>query len=126
MKPIICKTTGEAVNTYQQYLHTEHWKTVKKDLIDKRSSQHKCRCCGIPLQRKNSPRYETHHRTYKNIGSEKLKDLVALCVPCHRLIHEQVRLDIYPTVNIALQRLKKLFSKSKTARKNQQRKSQNV
>lgn len=41
-----------------------------------------CFCClalDVPL--------DLHHRTYKNLGNERLIDLVAVCRTCHDEIH---------------------------------------
>ena len=48
-----------------------------------------CKMCGeqSPLQ--------LHHKTYKRLGREKDTDLVAVCEPCHKLIHKwKINLNI--------------------------------
>jgi hypothetical protein len=42
-----------------------------------------CYCCGDTSKPK-----DLHHRTYKNLGNERLWDLVPLCRPCHDRVHE--------------------------------------
>lgn len=34
-----------------------------------------------------------HHRTYKNLGNERLMDLVPMCQECHDIIHRLYRTD---------------------------------
>jgi predicted HNH restriction endonuclease len=34
-----------------------------------------------------------HHRTYKNLGNERLNDLVPLCPDCHDRVHALHRSD---------------------------------
>lgn len=46
----------------------------------------KCYVCG-----KKSGSLELHHRTYKNLGNERLMDLVPVHRECHELIHKLYR-----------------------------------
>jgi len=43
-----------------------------------------CQKCG----RKND-RLNVHHKHYKSLGREKLKDLLVLCPKCHAAVHKQ-------------------------------------
>ena len=38
--------------------------------------------------------FQLHHITYKNLGNEEKSELMILCVECHRLVHNLIRL--YP------------------------------
>tara|TARA_R100000152_G_C6736643_1_gene160760 strand:+ start:74 stop:667 length:594 start_codon:yes stop_codon:yes gene_type:complete len=91
--PVVCKTTGEVADNYQEYLRTNHWKALKKRFYKSQlfksnkkcgeawgmdSSCMSCRC-------KNN--LQVHHNTYKRLGQEYLRDLVALCDKCHQAVH---------------------------------------
>lgn len=65
---------------YRQYLTTETWakKRAERLAIDGGV----CQACLV------QPATEVHHLNYFNIGHEDpLTDLVSVCHPCHRKIH---------------------------------------
>lgn len=51
---------------YRDYLHSKHWKEFKKRFKRSKLCKHKCYICG---QRYN---IHIHHKTYKNLGHERL------------------------------------------------------
>lgn len=81
MRTIYCVTTGEIVNSYKDYLKTNHWKNIRS--IIRKKYKNKCRSC------KTTENLEVHHKTYKNIGNEKLSNLTLLCRNCHQKAHDQ-------------------------------------
>lgn len=48
-----------------------------------------CYGCGAGWR----PGFELHHRTYKNLGAERLMDLVLMCPGCHAEVHRLSRSD---------------------------------
>ena len=70
---------------YDEYLRTERW--TKKAKRCKGGAGWKCQICN------NSPPLHVHHRTYKNRGNEHWSDLIAVCIECHKMIHENVEID---------------------------------
>lgn len=48
-----------------------------------------CFCCWAEWR----PGFHLHHRTYKNLGNERLMDLVPVCQDCHDLIHRLYRAE---------------------------------
>ena len=65
---------------YRLYLTTETWQKKRDERL--KIDNHVCQAC---LSAKAS---EVHHMNYFNIGSENvLTDLVSVCHPCHRKIH---------------------------------------
>lgn len=66
---------------YKAYMRSPQWQEVRKRYW--RSGLPKeCFCChakGVPL--------DLHHKTYKNLGCERLMDLTLLCRPCHDEVH---------------------------------------
>lgn len=67
--------------TYEEYLQTPHWQKIKQQIYKKRNGEcEKCR-----------KRYtlQVHHKTYKNIGHEKLSELSLLCKGCHYRTHRR-------------------------------------
>lgn len=69
---------------YQRYLRSLRWKR-KRDAVVKRDGG-RCRICNAegPL--------EVHHRTYKDLGHEKMADLISLCPDCHEIHHKAAKL----------------------------------
>jgi uncharacterized protein YbaR (Trm112 family) len=58
---------------YKNYLKSNHWKILKRKYLKK------CFVCG--------EKAELHHRTYRNIGKEKARDLISLCRKHHYYTH---------------------------------------
>ncbi len=67
---------------YAEYIQSEAWQQVRRRFWASRLPK-ECYCCG----RKDGPK-DLHHRTYKNLGNEYLRDLVPLCRGCHNRVHE--------------------------------------
>ena len=66
---------------YHDYMRSEKWQETRRRWF---ASKYKkiCYVCG----NRNGP-FDLHHRTYKNLGNERLMDLVLVCRECHQLIH---------------------------------------
>ena len=64
---------------YNEYLKTDHWKSVRKDALKR--SKYRCQLCN------NNTSLQVHHRTYENLGNEHYGDLIALCQTCHEKHH---------------------------------------
>lgn len=75
--------TGFSRDKYIAHLVSDKWKSIKESrlMID----QYKCKQCGVPVSAETS---HCHHVTYKNLGNEKLADVVTVCPSCHNAIHE--------------------------------------
>lgn len=70
---------------YDLYLRSAAWKvraTMMRDI-----AQHRCEDCGQP------ERLQIHHLTYKTLGRENPRDLIALCDRCHQEAHHDDRLE---------------------------------
>lgn len=70
--------------TYRDYLKTDHWQKIRQAKILKKRGNI-CRLCA------KKSAIDVHHRTYKKIGAERLKDLAPICRSCHTLIHSTHR-----------------------------------
>jgi len=64
---------------YSEYLQSEHWQSFRKSVLEHYG--YTCQVC-------NNKGKTVHHRTYKNIGREKINDVVTLCKHCHKTIHK--------------------------------------
>lgn len=70
---------------YTFYLQSRHWSEVKTRFwLSKYKKE--CSLCG-----RSDVLLEVHHKTYKNIGHEKLIDLLYLCRGCHELTHQYLK-----------------------------------
>lgn len=63
---------------YGAYLRSPCWAATKARY--RASSRPQACMCG-------EDQVQLHHMTYVRIGAERLTDLVALCAPCHTMIH---------------------------------------
>ena len=66
---------------YREYIQSEAWQEVRRRFWASRLPK-ECYVCGSG----EGPK-DLHHRTYKNLGSERLMDLVPLCRRCHVEVH---------------------------------------
>lgn len=69
--------------TYQDYLRSPHWESVREKYRTSRYSQF-CLSC-------QSRKYHLHHLTYLNLGNESFDDLMALCENCHTALHASMK-----------------------------------
>ena len=79
MKTIKCNKTGESWNTYREYIQSEEWSRKREYVLLVYKS---CACCGSAI------RLQVHHKTYDNIGNEKMDDMIVLCNDCHKMLHD--------------------------------------
>ena len=63
---------------YDRYRNSSAWKAKRKARLE--MDKHTCQRCGCEGE-------VVHHRTYDNIGNEKMEDLETLCSWCHKRIH---------------------------------------
>jgi len=68
-------------NSYEEYTQSEHRQEVRKKFFRSKLWKGKCECYG-----KRKP-VQLHHKTYKRLGREYLRDLSALCYDCHEAVH---------------------------------------
>lgn len=66
---------------YYQYLRTPQWKLFRQLALD--TLGHECGKCG------NKNELQVHHKHYKNIFQENIKDVMILCASCHRMTHKK-------------------------------------
>jgi 5-methylcytosine-specific restriction endonuclease McrA len=66
---------------YELRRESREWAVLKRRVHAR--DGYRCRLCGqadVGLQ--------VHHSTYKNYAQEHLEDLITLCGPCHRRVHD--------------------------------------
>ena len=62
---------------YKEYLKSKRWQAKRQQVFAHYGK--KCYACG-----KRPKVLHVHHVTYERLGHEDIKDLMPLCVPCHR------------------------------------------
>lgn len=67
---------------YRQYLETDHWKTMRMDMLKR--AKFACQLCSAKGQ------LHVHHRTYERRGEENYSDLIVLCANCHGKFHDKL------------------------------------
>lgn len=113
-------TRGNATvdrSDYNAYIRSSAWRAVRKRYIASKLPKI-CAGCKTPWGAGD----HLHHRTYKNLGNERLMDLVPLCQPCHVKVHalydsdpKYRRKGLWYTTKVALRQPK--VRKSRPARK---------
>jgi len=68
---------------YYEYIRSDAWRAVRRRYLQSKLPKH-CAVCLKPWE--NS--FVFHHKTYKNLGCERLMDIAPVCRPCHELIHK--------------------------------------
>ena len=68
---------------YFAYLKSPDWKAIRLRYLCSKLPK-ECFVCRKPW----SSSFHFHHRTYKNLGCEKLSDIVPVCPDCHQKIHD--------------------------------------
>jgi len=66
---------------YRYYLQSEAWQNKRRKVLFRDGRQ--CQHCG------SRDELEIHHLHYRNLGHEKLADLMTLCKTCHQQIHKK-------------------------------------
>lgn len=69
-------------NQYRAYIQSAEWRAVRERYWSSKLSKN-CFVCDSP----RVPGMYLHHRTYKNLGAERLMDLVPVCPDCHAFIY---------------------------------------
>ncbi len=64
---------------YIKYISSDKWK--KKAILFKRLAKNQCQECG------STKNLQVHHLNYDNFFNETEKDIIILCVSCHRKRH---------------------------------------
>lgn len=72
---------------YNNYMNSIAW-VMKKNEWQFSGRPLECWACGLlmPLNRSG---FNFHHRTYKNLGNEKLDDLIPLCMTDHEQLSKE-------------------------------------
>lgn len=92
--------------SYQDYLSSDHWRKLRKEIIVERKC---CEICGSTYI------LNVHHKSYSNgsqrevLGKEPKGLLVLLCEDCHDLWHK-----LYGRVKLRQEKIKKIKNKIKT------------
>ena len=66
---------------YNEYINSFAWQRKRKEAF--RYYGKRCAVCG------STEALQVHHKTYKRLGREKMKDLQILCDGCHACEHEK-------------------------------------
>jgi len=82
---------------YKQYITSNEWAKVKKRYWNSKLPK-ECYVCGVLEGKK-----DLHHRTYKNLGNERLMDLVPVHRECHFDIHDfqkKTKKDLWKSTSV--------------------------
>lgn len=92
------KRTVKRGAEYYAYLRSDAWYEVKLRYLQSKLPKN-CYICAAPW----SNAFVFHHRTYKNLGCERLMDIVPVCRPCHDIVHASartLRLSLWQATNL--------------------------
>ncbi len=73
----------KAKDKYAKYLKSSHWYKVRKQYLA--NHLYRCAKCGM-----THGILHLHHKTYKNLGNERMEDLQLLCEDCHSQTHIEI------------------------------------
>lgn len=74
---------------YQSYIQSPTWRAVRRRYWESKLPKF-CYGCELPWLTFNQGMH-VHHRTYKNLGNERLMDLIPLCQRCHSATHALIK-----------------------------------
>lgn len=84
------------------YMKSPEWAALRRRYYSKYPA--KCFCCST------TKNLNLHHKTYNRLGNERLSDLVPLCEPCHKAVHELVANDMVVYLSKAHIEYKKILT----------------
>lgn len=118
---IYCKDTGETVDTYKEYLYTEHWRKLRSVVYER--YKHRCVECQkeLPLDFLN-----VHHKTYANVGDEQMEDLILVCSRCHAKLHGITEIKPQKKTKRIKKKAKRKPKKNKTKKQDQKKRQGGV
>jgi hypothetical protein len=96
---------------YAVYIRSDRWKEKRAEYWEAMPEK-VCGLCGTT----SSDYLALHHKTYERVGSEHLRDLIALCGECHHLVHGLERQGL-----VGLDDFDRLVSKTRAKRNRQDR-----
>jgi len=68
---------------YEEYINSQAWRDKRQKYFESKLPQ-RCWACN----KRKAAGFHIHHRTYKRLGNEYLRDLVLLCPGCHTGVHK--------------------------------------
>jgi hypothetical protein len=75
---------------YETYLLSQHWREFSiRAKVAKRYCCEECHTTEEKARKKFRQGLNVHHKTYENLGREKLSDVEVLCYGCHMARHGQ-------------------------------------
>jgi 5-methylcytosine-specific restriction endonuclease McrA len=72
---------------YKEYIQSPEWQETRTRFFNSGIRSEYCMACGLPRE----PGFHVHHRTYRRLGAEYLRDLILLCPRCHSDLHRQFK-----------------------------------
>lgn len=92
-------------SSYEEFLKSEHWASVKRKAKSRPNTYGKCSFCG---SKKN---IDLHHTSYKWIGTKsELSTVIALCREHHHQVHVYAKENMV-SVRVATNILRRLYKK---------------
>ncbi len=67
---------------YKQHLQSDYWKQLRTTVLTLHNNT--CQCCKNQFR---TYALHLHHKHYKTLGNESIKDVVLLCQDCHKIAH---------------------------------------
>lgn len=83
---------------WKDYIKTPHWRKFSKSILDDEDCV--CEICGKNRwngvyirgkkkgKRKRTCQFHIHHKNYNHLGEENRSDVLSLCAPCHKTVHD--------------------------------------
>lgn len=68
---------------YYSYLKSDAWEAKKEKVFAEKGYE-----CRARLERCGAVATQVHHKSYKNVGDEKISELEPVCGYCHKELHD--------------------------------------
>jgi hypothetical protein len=83
------KSPQEWREDYTNYINSDAWKVDFRNRYLASKLPKRCAICDRPWD----AAFHLHHRSYKRLGREWLRDVKPVCQPCHEVIHRLHRTE---------------------------------
>ena len=88
---------------YHVYIQSKAWERKKAEFRNSKYSTGRCFVCGATTN------IDIHHDHYRNLGKERLGDLVELCRMHHQTLHYRIKIGMYKTIQGAAKLFREEF-----------------
>lgn len=87
----------KALINYHEYIKSQEWHEKSDEIKQQRG--YRCQLCNVSGFASS---LHAHHKTYERLGEEHPEDITILCTDCHRIFHENKKVNEVPKLDTGL------------------------